>query len=54
LYEPFADLTDPNDGPSRRLQTASQAIVNVVQQLASSVNDGAQNFHAIMHSSASV
>lgn len=52
LYEPFADITDPNDQPARRILNASQAIVGVVQQIAGT--DQAANLGAIMHSSSSV
>ncbi|ORY32255.1 hypothetical protein BCR39DRAFT_523592 [Naematelia encephala] len=54
LYEPFADISDASDSSARRILGAAQAIVSIVQQLASVVNDGAQNFTSIMHSSASV
>ncbi len=54
LYEPFADVTDPNDSAARRILGAAQSIVSIVQQLASVVNEGAQNFTSVMHSSASV
>ncbi len=54
LYEPFADITDPNDSSARRILGAAQSIISIVQQLASVINDGAQNFTSVMHSSASV
>ena len=53
LYEPFADLSDPTDGPARRILGAAQSIGSIVQQLASAV-DGATNFTSVMHSSASI
>jgi len=54
LYEPFADVTNPADQPSRRILSAAQAIVGLVQQLASAINGGKANFANIMHSAASV
>ena len=54
LYEPFADICDASDHCARRILSAAQSIVSIVQQLAGSVSDGAQNFSSIMHSSASV
>jgi hypothetical protein len=54
LYEPFADVADPNDSATRRLLAGAQGIVSIIQQLASVVNEGAQNFTSVMHSSASV
>ena len=54
LYEAFADICDANDTCARRIMSAAQAIVGIVQQLAGAVTDGAQNFSSIMHSSASV
>jgi hypothetical protein len=54
LFEPFADITDSNDQPGRRILTAAQAIVMIVQQLASAVGNGMAQLSQIMHSSASV
>lgn len=54
LYEAFADISDPNDGPARRILGAAQSIVSIVQQLAMVANDGASNLSNVMHSSASV
>jgi hypothetical protein len=54
LYEPFADVTDSSDAPARRILSAAQAIVGIVQQLAASINGGASNFAGVMHSAASV
>ncbi len=54
LYEPFADITDPNDAAARRLLNASQAVVSIVQQLASRSSDSASDLGSVMHSSASV
>lgn len=54
LYEPFADIIDPSESAARRIMGAAQNVVSIVQQLASVVNQGAQNFTSVMHSSASV
>ncbi|OCF39471.1 hypothetical protein I317_06745 [Kwoniella heveanensis CBS 569] len=59
LYEPFADITDADDPSTRRILAATQAIVSIVQQLASVVSDGGaqsaqRNFTSAMHSSASI
>ncbi|EKD04083.1 hypothetical protein A1Q2_01558 [Trichosporon asahii var. asahii CBS 8904] len=54
LYEPFADVTDPNDQPGRRLLNAARSIVGVIQQLVGAVGQGATNLSAVMHSSTSV
>ncbi|WWD15819.1 hypothetical protein CI109_100243 [Kwoniella shandongensis] len=54
LFEPFADLTDENDLPRRRLLSATQGIVSIVQNLASVVGEGGSNFTSVMHPSASV
>ena len=54
LYEPFADITDMNDGPARRIIGAAQSIVSIVQQLATTAQDGVSNLSSVMHSSASV
>lgn len=54
LYEPFADITDPNDGPARRILGAAQSIVTIIQQLATTAQDGVSNLSNVMHSSASV
>ncbi|RXK38329.1 hypothetical protein M231_04371 [Tremella mesenterica] len=54
LHEPFADITDPNDASTRRMIAATQALVQIVQQLAGVTNDGSQSLASIMHSSASV
>ncbi|ODN84683.1 hypothetical protein L202_00579 [Cryptococcus amylolentus CBS 6039] len=54
LYEPFADLDDPSDQPTRRLVAATQGIVGIVQQLASAAGGEGDKFASIMHSSASV
>jgi hypothetical protein len=52
LYEPFANVNDPQDPASRRILASAQQIVSIVQQLASL--SGVQNFAATMHSSVSV
>ena len=53
LYEPFSDVTDPTDPATRRLASASTAIVSIVQEIA--VGSGGQaDFSTVMHSSASV
>lgn len=53
LYEPFSDVTDPLDPATRRLSSASSAIVSIVQEIA--VGSGGQaDFSTVMHSSASV
>lgn len=55
LYEPFADVTDPNDQPGRRLLNAARSIVAVTQQLVGAVGcQGVTNLSAVMHSSTSV
>jgi len=54
LYEPFADVTDPNDGPSRRVLGAAQAIVLMLQNLAATLPGGMTTLTDVMHSSASV
>ncbi|WVQ70202.1 uncharacterized protein L199_008427 [Kwoniella botswanensis] len=54
LHEPFADLNDPSDQAARRMLGATQAIVSIVQQLASVFGEGGTNFTSVMHSSASV
>ncbi|WVQ71532.1 hypothetical protein IAR50_001071 [Cryptococcus sp. DSM 104548] len=54
LYEPFADLDDPSDQPTRRLVSATQGIVGIVQQLASAVGGEGDKFASVMHSSTSV
>ncbi|WVR05102.1 hypothetical protein IAU60_002114 [Kwoniella sp. DSM 27419] len=56
LYEPFADVSDPGDHCTRRMKTATQAIVSVIHSLASNISDGhsGRNFTSVMHSSASV
>ncbi|OWZ59311.1 hypothetical protein C356_01070 [Cryptococcus neoformans c45] len=54
LYEPFADLDNPSDQPTRRLLSATQGIVGIVQQLASAVGGEGEKFASVMHSSASV
>lgn len=54
LYEPFADLDNPSDQPTRHLVSATQGIVSIVQQLASAVGGEAEKFSSVMHSSASV
>ncbi|WVF72289.1 hypothetical protein IAT40_007102 [Kwoniella sp. CBS 6097] len=59
LYEPFADITDADDPSTRRILSSTQAIVSIVQQLASVVSDGGaqsaqRNFTSAMHSSASI
>ncbi|WWC85393.1 uncharacterized protein L201_000256 [Kwoniella dendrophila CBS 6074] len=54
LHEPFADLNDPSDQAVRRMLGATQAIVSIVQQLASVVGMNGSNFTSVMHSSASV
>ncbi|WVW83215.1 hypothetical protein I302_105233 [Kwoniella bestiolae CBS 10118] len=54
LHEPFADLYDPSDQAARRMLGATQAIVSIVQQLASVFGENGLNFTSVMHSSASV
>ena len=54
LYEPFADVTDPNDGPSRRVLGAAQAMVLMLQNLAATLPGGMTTLTDVMHSSASV
>ncbi|WVO12766.1 hypothetical protein L204_100374 [Cryptococcus depauperatus] len=54
LYEPFADLDDLSDQPTQRLANACQAVVNIVQQLASAVGGDADRLASVMHSSISV
>jgi hypothetical protein len=54
LYEPFADISDPNDGPARRILGAAQSIVSIIQSLAMIATDGVSNLCNVMHSSASV
>ncbi|KAL7422208.1 hypothetical protein Q5752_002854 [Cryptotrichosporon argae] len=55
LFEPFADVTDPNDQPARRILAAAQSIIGVIQQIASTVTSGGSlNLQAVMHSSTSV
>ncbi|WRT67022.1 uncharacterized protein IL334_003988 [Kwoniella shivajii] len=54
LHEPFADLNDPSDQAARRMLAATQAIVSIVQQLASVLGEGGHHFTSVMHSSVSV
>lgn len=54
LYEPFADVTDPNDQPARRILNAARSVINVIQQLVGIVPKGVTNIGAVMHSSSSV
>lgn len=54
LYEPFADLDNPSDQPTRRLISATQGIVGIVQQLASVIGGEEEKFTSIMHPSASI
>jgi hypothetical protein len=54
LYEPFADVTDSADAPSRRIMAAAQATVGIVQQIAAVASEGNTNFSSVMHSAASV
>jgi hypothetical protein len=54
LYEPFADITDPMDAASRRVLAGAQAIVGIVQQIASILTDGVNDFASIMHSAVSM
>lgn len=54
LYEPFADVSDSADASTRRILSAAQAIVGIVQQLAAAINEGSSNFANVMHSAASV
>lgn len=54
LYEPFADVTDANDQPGRRVLNAARSITGVIQQLVGAVGQGATNLSAVMHSSTSV
>ncbi|KAK4684511.1 hypothetical protein P7C73_g5665, partial [Tremellales sp. Uapishka_1] len=54
LYEPFADITDPNDPATRRLQNAAQGVVSIVQQIAGCVQDTSDQTKALMHNSASI
>ena len=54
LYEPFADISDPNDGPSRRILSAAQAIVSMLQNLSATLPGGMGSLSDVLHSSASV
>lgn len=53
LYEPFGDVTDPTDPATRRLSSATTAIVSIIQEIAAGSGTNA-DFSTIMHSSASV
>ena len=53
LYEPFGDITDPTDPATRRLSSATTAIVSIIQEIAAGSGTNS-DFSTIMHSSASV
>ncbi|GMK55398.1 hypothetical protein CspeluHIS016_0204540 [Cutaneotrichosporon spelunceum] len=54
LYEPFADVSDPNDQPARRIINAARAVINIIQDMCTSIPGGASNLAAVMHSSSSL
>lgn len=54
LYEPFADIADPNDQPARRILNAARSVIGIIQNLCTSIPEGASNLAAVMHSSSSL
>lgn len=54
LYEPFADISDPNDQPARRILNAARSVISIIQGLCTSIPDGVSNLAAVMHSSSSL
>ncbi|BEI93175.1 uncharacterized protein CcaverHIS019_0508030 [Cutaneotrichosporon cavernicola] len=52
LYEPFADIADPNDQPARRIINAARSVINIIQDMC--IQGGPSNLAAVMHSSSSL
>jgi hypothetical protein len=54
LYEPFADISDPNDGASRRILSAAQAIVSLLHNISTTLPGNMTYMADILHSNGSV